>query len=384
MASSTTDPQAVTPGLPEISSIEVREVCVPREAHNRITTTYGTLPDAHFALVLVTAGGVTGIGEAATERWWTGEDAATVRHAVEGFFTPALVGKRIGIRQASWLMSAEAVGHPYAKAAIEMALWDLLGKTVGQPLYVLLGGGNPAPIPIKYVIGMGPPDHLRSELSFGRELGFRYFKTKVGTVLAEDLERVSLLTDLLEDGESLGVDAQAGWSPVTALASLRPLADRGVSFLEQPVSPELPDAMAALTARGDIPIVAHESIFSVHDGLEAARRGVAHIWALTPSTHGGIAPTLDLLSLARVAGIGCLLGSNIELGVSTAMMTQLAAAFDEFRECPVPSDIIGPLYHQDDIVVGRPEITAGHIQVPAGAGLGVELDWDRMKHYQVG
>jgi L-alanine-DL-glutamate epimerase-like enolase superfamily enzyme len=383
VATSPTDPEAVTRELPEISSIEVREVCVPREAHNRITTTYGTLPDAHFALVLVTADGVTGIGEAATERWWTGEDAATVRHAVERFFAPALIGKRIGIRQASRVMNGAAVGHPYAKAAIEIALWDLLGRTVGQPLYVLLGGGDAAPIPIKYVIGMGPPDHLRSELSFGRELGFSFFKTKVGTVLAEDLERVSVLTDLLEEGESLGVDAQAGWSPVTALASLRPLADLGVSFLEQPVSPELPEAMAALTARGEIPIVAHESIFSVRSGLDAVSRGIAHIWALTPSTHGGIAPTLDLLSLARVAGIGCLLGSNIELGVSTAMMTQLAAAFDDFRECSVPSDIIGPLYHGDDIVVRRPEIVAGHIRVPAGAGLGVELDWDRVKHYQV-
>jgi L-alanine-DL-glutamate epimerase-like enolase superfamily enzyme len=375
---------AVAAAWPAIEAIEVREVCVPREAHNRITTTYGTLPDAHFALVFVTAGGLTGVGEAATERWWTGEDAASVRHAIEDFIAPELVGRRIGIRQALAVMEAAAAGHPYAKAAVEIALWDLLGKITNQPLYVLLGGGDPSPVPVKYVIGMGSDEHLREEVAFGRSAGFSYFKTKVGTVLADDLRRCAVLTDELRDGEQLGVDAQAGWSPVTALAALPPLAELGISFLEQPVSPALPEVMADLTARSEVPIVAHESMFTVRDGAAAFRRPVAHIWALTPSTHGGIVPTLDLLSLARAAGVPCLLGSNIELGVSTAMMIQLAAAFDEIRACPVPSDIIGPLYHRDDVVTRQPQIAGGSIRVPEGPGLGVDIDWERVNRYEVG
>jgi L-alanine-DL-glutamate epimerase-like enolase superfamily enzyme len=375
---------AATAAWPAIEAIEVREVCVPREAHNRITTTYGTLPDAHFALVFVTAGGLTGVGEAATERWWTGEDAASVRHAVEDFIAPELVGRRLGIRQALQVMDAATVLHPYAKAAVEIALWDLLGKITGQPLYVLLGGGDPSPVPIKYVIGMGTDEHLREEVAFGRAAGFSYFKTKVGTVLADDVHRCEVLMEELRPGEQLGVDAQAGWSPVTALAALPRLAELGISFLEQPVSPALPEVMADLTARSQMPIVAHESMFTVRDGAAAFRRPVAHIWALTPSTHGGIVPTLDLLSLARAAGVPCLLGSNIELGVSTAMMLQLAAAFDEIRACPVPSDIVGPLYHGDDIVTRQPQIAGGCIHVPDAPGLGVEIDWDRVNRYQVG
>jgi L-alanine-DL-glutamate epimerase-like enolase superfamily enzyme len=375
--------EAPAAAWPTIDAIEVREVCVPREAHNRITTTYGTIPDAHFALVFVTAGGLTGVGEAATERWWTGEDAASVRHAIEDFLAPELVGRRIGIRQALRVMDGAVVLHPYAKAAVEIAMWDLLGKITSQPLYVLLGGGNPSPVPIKYVIGMGSDEHLREEVAFGRSAGFSYFKTKVGTVLADDLRRCEVLMGELHPGEQLGVDAQAGWSPVTAQAALPGLAELGISFLEQPVSPALPEVMADLTARSDIPVVAHESMFSLRDAAAAFRRPVAHIWALTPSTHGGIVPTLDLLSLARAAGVPCLLGSNIELGISTAMMIQLAAAFDEIRECPVPSDIIGPLYHRDDIVTRQPEIVGGRILVPEGPGLGVEVDWERVKRYEV-
>jgi L-alanine-DL-glutamate epimerase-like enolase superfamily enzyme len=375
---------AVTAAWPAIEAIKVREVCVPGQAHNRITTTYGTVPDAHFALVFVTAGGLTGVGEAATERWWTGEDAASVRHAVEDFIAPELVGRRLGIRQALRVMDAATVLHPYAKAAVEIALWDLLGKITGQPLYVLLGGGDPSPVPIKYVIGMGSDEHLREEVAFGRSAGFSYFKTKVGTVLADDVRRCEVLMEELRPGEQLGVDAQAGWSPVTALAALPRLADLGISFLEQPVSPALPEVMADLTARSEVPIVAHESMFTIRDGAAAFRSPVAHIWALTPSTHGGIVPTLDLLSLARAAGVPCLLGSNIELGVSTAMMIQLAAAFDEIRACPVPSDIVGPMYHGDDIVTRQPQIAGGCIHVPDGPGLGVEIDWERVNRYEVG
>jgi L-alanine-DL-glutamate epimerase-like enolase superfamily enzyme len=375
---------AVTAAWPAIEAIKVREVCVPGQAHNRITTTYGTVPDAHFALVFVTAGGLTGVGEAATERWWTGEDAASVRHAVEDFIAPELVGRRLGIRQALRVMDGATVLHPYAKAAVEIALWDLLGKITGQPLYVLLGGGDPSPVPIKYVIGMGSDEHLREEVGFGRSAGFSYFKTKVGTVLADDMRRCEVLMEELRPGEQLGVDAQAGWSPVTALAALPRLADLGISFLEQPVSPALPEVMADLTARSEVPIVAHESMFTIRDGAAAFRNPVAHIWALTPSTHGGIVPTLDLLTLARAAGVPCLLGSNIELGVSTAMMIQLAAAFDEIRACPVPSDIVGPMYHGDDIVTHQPQIAGGCIHVPDGPGLGVEIDWERVNRYEVG
>jgi L-alanine-DL-glutamate epimerase-like enolase superfamily enzyme len=210
----------------------------------------------------------------------------------------------------------------------------------------------------------------------------RRFKTKAGIELAGDLMRAETILSVLEPGETLGVDANAGWSPVVARAAIAPLEQLGVSFIEQPVSPALPDVMASLTASTAVPIVAHESIFTIRDGFDAANRRLADVWALTPSTHGGICPTLDLLAIAGAAGIPCLLGSNIELGVSTAMMTQIGCAFDSIRECPVASDVIGPLYHEGDIVVTQPRIEGGMAMVPAGPGLGVELDWEKVEFYR--
>jgi len=372
---------------PPIESVEVVEVEVPKSSRNRISAQYGTVPDSHFAIVLVRAGGLVGVGEASTEQWWTGEDAATVRHVVEKFLAPVLVGRAVGPREALALMDANVVGHPYAKAAVEIALWDLLGKAAGLPLHVLLGGGGDGPgagrVAIKYVIGIGDAEHVRRQVAFGREIGFRHFKTKVGGPLDEDLARVRAIAAALEEGETIGVDANAGWSPTDARVALGPLHEIGVSFIEQPVSPDLPAVMASLTARSIAPVVAHESIFTVRDGVEAAAGRIADIWALTPSTHGGIGRTLDLLAIARAAGITCLLGSNIELGVSTAMMTQLAAAFADIRDCPVPSDVIGPLYHEDDIVTAQPRIEGGYAYVPDGPGLGVELDLEKLERYRV-
>ena len=140
----------------EVETVTVTEVAVPRTERNRISTSYATLPNAHHALVEVGAGGLTGVGEAPAERWWTGEDAASVRNAVERYLAPAVVGRPLAIRAAGHAMNRALAANRYAKAAIEMALWDLLGKAAGLPLATLLGGDPCRPTPVKYVIGTRP------------------------------------------------------------------------------------------------------------------------------------------------------------------------------------------------------------------------------------
>jgi muconate cycloisomerase len=349
-----------------------------------VTVSYGTLPDAHFALVRVHAEGLVGIGEAATDHWWTGEDAHSVRHAIESFLAPTLVGQAWGLREATGAMERALAGNPYAKAAIDMALWDLLGRASGLPLHVLLGGGQPRPTPIKYVISIVEPDRALEQLDYARGLGIRWFKIKVGgDELASDLERVSAVAEQLAPGESIGVDANAGWSPTVALYALEPLHALGVRFLEQPVSPRFATAMAELTQRSPIPILAHESVFTVADASRAARERIGHIWAITPGTHGGLFDSLDILALARANGIQCLLGSTIELGLASAQMAHFSSAHDEIVHGPVPSDIIGPLYHESDILAEPLTVAEGCVHVPDGPGLGVELDPERISYFRV-
>ena len=155
-------------GLPAIEAIETYEVKVPRRLSNRITTSYATLPDAHHALVRVWAGGESGVGEAPAERWWTGEDATSVVNAVRSYLEPALIGQSIAPRSAARLMDSAVAANPYAKAAVEMALWDILGRLANLPLHALLGDDHSAAVPIKYVIGMLEPDRAQEEASYGK------------------------------------------------------------------------------------------------------------------------------------------------------------------------------------------------------------------------
>lgn len=366
-----------------IDAIETAEVLVPRRSRNRISTSYAVLPDAHHVLVRVRVGDAVGVGEAPAELWWTGEDAVSVRNAIERHLAPALIGGPADPRSACTRMDAALAGNPYAKAALEMALWDAIGRRAGLPLCTLLGGG-PAPVPIKYVMGMITPEQAREESRWGLDHGFRVLKVKVGGDLDDDVARIEAALEVADGAAEVGVDANGGWTPLQALAALPVLEDLGVTFLEQPVDRRLPHAMREITARSRVPVVAHESMFTLRDGADAAQGPIAHVWALTPSTHGGLVPTLDLLGTARTLGLPCLLGSTIELGVATAFMAHIGAAFDTIHRCPVPSDVIGPLYHDDDIVVDGVVLADGHAHVPTGPGLGVELDEDRVAAHLVG
>jgi muconate cycloisomerase len=232
-------------------------------------------------------------------------------------------------------------------------------------------------------MGMISPDDARAESLRGIEQGFTVLKVKVGGDLDEDVARVAAAIDAADGAARVGVDANGGWTPIVALQALPVLADLGVAFLEQPVDRGLPHAMREITARSAVPVVAHESMFTLRDGADAAAAPIAHIWALTPSTHGGLVPTLDLLGTARTLGLPCLLGSTVELGVATAFMAHIGAAFDTIHHCPVPSDVIGPLYHDDDIVANGVVLADGHAHVPDGPGLGVELDEERVAAHAV-
>jgi L-alanine-DL-glutamate epimerase-like enolase superfamily enzyme len=348
-----------------------------------VPTRYGDPVESDYALVLVHAEGLVGIGEAPAERWWTGEDAVTVRNAVERYLAPALSAFTGGLRTAARAMDAAVAANPTAKAAVEMALWDVLGKAVGQPLHVLLGGGEPRSVPVKYGIGAVEPARAREGVAAGKELGFAWFKVKGDGELEADLARFEAVAAALGPGDRFGVDINGAWAPEVALATVASLAELGVAFLEQPVERRFPAALAEIASRAAMPVVVHESLFTVEDGARAAAERIGQIWALTPGTHGGVLPTVDLLMLARAHGIGCLLGSTFELGVATALLAHVGSAFDEIALGTIPSDLVGPLVHAEDVIAEPLRIVDGRVPVPAGAGLGVDLDWERVEAFRV-
>jgi L-alanine-DL-glutamate epimerase-like enolase superfamily enzyme len=366
----------------KITQIESIPVDVPRMSRTRITSSTATLPSAKFTLVVVhTDDGVEGYGEASPEWQWTGEDDRTCDHMIRQHLAPPLIGRDpLRIQAAFTLMESLISFNTHAKSAIEMALWDIAGKVAGLPLAELWGGRVREAVKVKFVVS-GPPDRAASLAQELVASGFRFIKIKTGTDPDQDIARVHAVRAALDPTIPIGVDSNMGWSLAQALRVLPVLEEVGVAFIEQPFNRYPREALLEFRRRSKIPIVAHESLFNLNDALELMTSRAADIWAITPGTHGGYLPTRDILGLARAGQFPCLLGSTLELGINSALMGHVALSDPAF-DGTVPSDLIGPLYHEQDVINEKFELIDGEMHIPTGPGLGVTLNWDAIAKYR--
>ena len=367
----------------KIREIEAIPVDVPRTPRVRIDSAHGVIPSARFVVVVVrTDEGVEGLGEAPLESVWTGEHLTGCWSCIRNFLAPALEGhEALHIQGALHRMDAVIAANPYAKAAVEMALWDIAGKAAGLPLAELWGGRVRERVAVKFVVS-GPPERAGDMARQVLDEGFDYIKIKTGLEAREDIERVRAVRDAVGPKVSVGVDSNMGWTYAEALAALPALEELGVTFIEQPFNRHPRAALAEYRQRSRIPIVAHESLFTLDDALALLTSRAVDIWALTPATHGGYLPTRDILGLARAGGFPCLLGSTLELGIHSAFMAHIGLSAPSI-DGTVPSDIIGPFYHERDIVQETFPLEESGVRPPEGPGLGVTLDEAAIESYRV-
>ena len=367
----------------KIREIEAIPVEVPRMPRVRIDSAHGVIPSARFVVVIVrTDAGLEGLGEASPELVWTGEDLQSCWNCIRNFLAPALEGhEALHIQGALDRMDAVIAANPYAKAAVEMALWDIAGKAAGLPLAELWGGRVRERVAVKFVVS-GPSERAGDMARQVLDEGFRYIKIKTGLEAKEDIARVRAVREAVGADVPVGVDSNMGWSYAEALTALPALEELGVSFIEQPFNRHPRAALAEYRQRSRIPIVAHESLFTLDDALALLTSRAVDIWALTPSTHGGYLPTRDILGLARAGGFPCLLGSTLELGINSAFMAHIGLSAPSI-DGTVPSDIIGPFYHEHDIIQEHFKLEASGVRPPDGVGLGVTLDEAAIESYRV-
>jgi len=243
------------------------------------------------------------------------------------------------------------------------------------PVYQLLGGAFRSRIPIKMVIGAFD---VTKSLALAKQFldwGVKVLKVKVGLDPEMDYQRVKAVRDLAGPNIPIGVDANGGWDVGTARMMIERLHPLNLLFIEQPIPPGDPASLAQVRAlsRG-VPIMADESAFTLTDAWTVARSHAADIIAVYPGKNGGISNAIEVVHLAKAAGLVCHMGSNLELGIATAAMIHLAAATPEIACERFPADILGPLYHDFDII--RTPLTLGPVyaELPQAPGLGVELD----------
>jgi muconate cycloisomerase len=328
--------------------------------------------------------GSEGIGEATGGPAWSGETQAITCVVLRDLLGPAVLGmdpahfERILER-----MHGAVRHHPFAKAAIEMACFDLVGKSVGLPVYQLLGGKYRDEIPIRFVVTATEPDRAARIASEWIGKGFDTLKVKVGFDVDADVRRVRAVREAIGPGVRLTIDANTGWDVPSAIRAIRQMEDLDLLFVEQPVRQDDPGWMAEVRRAVHPPIMADESVFTPTDALNILHHAAADILSVYPGKNGGLLYAQRVVGIAEAGGVACSIGSNLELGVGSAAMAHLAAAMRNIASERYPGDIIGPLYHEGDVLKTPLDIRAGCVRVPTGPGLGIELDENKLAEFRV-
>lgn len=372
----------------KITSIETIPVLVPLKPQFVITSGRGgSHATSPFLIVKIhTDEGLVGLGEASSTPRWSGEDQTSAQHFVKRYFEPALVGEDpTDVAGCSKRFTPTVARNPFTKAAVEMALWDLAGKAVGKPVYELLGGKVREFVPTKWSISGRDPQPSADIARWAIGAGFTKCKVKVGIDIEGDVARVRAVRAALGPNVKIGVDANGGWvTAENAARAVERLRKYDPQFIEQPVKTGDLFAMAELRAKaGGIPVIADESVYTLTDARNLARANACDVFSIYVGKAGGIAPAREIAKFAESQGLGCTIGSNLEMGIGTAAMIQLGISTTGITAETYGCDIIGPLYYEDDVIKPGSMVKPGEARPSEKPGLGVEIDDEKLGRYRV-
>lgn len=267
----------------------------------------------------------------------------------------------------------------YLASGVEMAFWDLIGRTTGQPLYRLLGGPVRKQIELAACMGIRPYDEAKAIARQYLDMGFTTLKTKAGRRAEEDLEMVRGIRDGVGDRLKLRIDPNQGYAPEVAFPLARDLEKYNLEYFEQPMPQGLIADAARLRRYTRTPIGLNESVTTPEVVLQILQLHAADV--ILPDTYQcfGILGVKKVAALCEAAGVPCVFHCAHDLGLKTAAMLHVVASSPGFtlaNDCTyygLTDDIITPLH----------EIQRGTLAVPEGPGLGVTVDERKVAKYRV-
>lgn len=363
----------------KITSVETIPISQRVRPDLAIISAAGQHPESHYLIIKIGAeDGMAGYGEATLAPVWSGESQSAAQHNIREILTPLLMGKDpLHLNALTDSMDRVLIGNPFTKAAIEMALVDLVAKIHQVPAYVLLGGPRRNPeIRLKFSIGAFPPREAARVARYAVELGLSAVKVKVGFDVAQDIARVEAVRSEVGAEVRVAVDANAGWTESDAIRAIPHLERLNINALEQPIRRGDFRGCARLRQRSAIPIMLDESVFTRQDALEAIRCNACDLISIYPGKNGGIFRSLEIAQMAAAAGMQCVIGSNLEMDLGTAAMLHLAIAVPALATT-VDHDIIGPLYYERHFTDSPVRYRNGCAIAEERVGWGTSIDLSR-------
>ena len=313
--------------------------------------------------------GAVGYGEAPPTGPITGDTAGGIIGAVRELIAPALIGQEVDAFEAVAARVQKAgVHNTSAKAAVDMALWDLYGQLHGIPVHKLLGGAR-RQLVTDITISVNPPEQMAADARDAVARGYDCLKVKVGADPALDTARLAAVRAAVGDSVCIRIDANQAWSPRQAVRILNEMQDKGLALelVEQPVPADDLEGLAYVTRHSWVPVMADESVFSPADALRIMQRRAADFINIKLMKCGGLTNALRIAAAAEVYGVECMIGCMLEAKVAVNAAVELACA----RSIITRVDLDGPVLCSVDPVVGGAQFDEKVITVSDAPGMGI-------------
>lgn len=351
-----------------IEKIELTEIKIPLVTPFK--TALRTVDCVNDILVKVTTDdGQVGFGEAPPTAVITGDTKGSIRCAIEEFIGPSLIGMEVedldGIMKK---MHGCILKNTSAKAAVDMAIYDLYAKSCKKPLYQVLGGGQKE-IETDLTISVNEVDEMVADSIRAVEQGFRILKIKVGKESRKDIERIQAIRNAVGPKIQLRIDANQGWTPKEAVRIIRTMEDMGIEMdlVEQPVHAHDFEGMKFVTSQVETPILADESVFSPQDAIHLIQNRAADLINIKLMKAGGIYEALKICAIAESYGVECMIGCMLESKIAVSAAAHLAAG----KNIITRADLDGPSLCRIDPYEGGPEYLGSRIVMNQSWGLGI-------------
>ena len=324
-----------------------------------------------LVVIVETDSGVLGYGAAPSTPIITGDTHGSVCYAINNVIGPYIIGMDIeNLNAICHKIQHAIVANSSAKAAIEIAIYDLWAKRFDAPLYKMLGGGK-SQLSTDVTISVDHIDKMLADANLAISQGFDILKIKIGTDIENDIARVHSIYQDVAKRAIIRLDVNQGWSAKQTVYAIQKLENMGVELelIEQPVKSKDIAGLRYISERITTPVMADESAFSPQQVVDLIRTGAADIINIKLMKCAGLSQAIKIADLAELHDIPCMIGCMLEGSIGVAAAAHLAAAKASSISL---IDLDGPALGQYDPVVGGVDFNLSNIQLGQGAGLGIE------------
>ncbi|GEK34912.1 dipeptide epimerase [Kurthia sibirica] len=353
----------------KITAIYTEKVAVPLKKPFKTALRTVNIAESIY-ITIELENGRRGFGEAPPTLVITGDSLASIDFAIHGVFKPLLVGRHLEEFEDIFVQLHKAiVRNTSAKAAVDMAIYDLLAQQANLPLFQYLGGAK-SELKTDYTVSVNAASEMAADAQQYVQDGFDLLKIKVGIgTIEEDIARIVAIRQAIGHQATIRLDANQGWSAKDAVYAIRRMEDLElkIELVEQPVLAHDLEGLKYVTDNTLTPIMADESVFSAHDAQRVIEMRAADLINIKLMKAGGIHEALKINALAKTHNMKCMTGSMIETKIGITAAAHFAASQSNIHYY----DFDAALMMKEETTVGGIQYDGSRIRFAKESGLGI-------------